>query len=635
MPESIDNQLKYINQEPGVYLFYDKDDRIIYIGKAKKLKNRVQSYWNESNWSSRPKLRFLVPKVVKIETIVTKSEKEALILEANLVFKHQPKYNVLLKDNKTFPWLVITYEENYPRLLPVRDIKKFKSRKNSKNKFFGPYTNAGAMYENLNLVNELFPLRKKKIPPFKNRPCLNYDLGKCLGPCQKLVTEEEYAAMINQVEMLLKGEHDNLKNILETEMYRASDEMNYEKAAKLRDQIKALDTFNEVQNVISEDYRLSQDVFAMAYDNESTSSDLACLQIFKIRDGKMVNRESHEISFIEETEEEEVFESAFIQYYTQVADSEIPKEILLSKDLEASSDEAKISDYENWLSERKDSAVKILVPKRGEKYAQINLAKRNARLMIHKMKIEKLEDESRNINTALENLQKELGLKSFPNRVECFDISHIQGTNVVASMVCFIEGLPEKSEYKRFKISIDQNNDFASMQEVVRRRYSRLAKELESGDLDTSDPKHSAPDLVIIDGGKGQLNAAVEIMQELNLKHIQLVGLAKKEEELFLAGESRPVILDRRSPELFFIQRVRNEAHRFAIEYHRKLRAKKAKESILDTVKGLGPKKKELLLKHFKTIGKIKEASLNELEAIPGITKVLAEEIHKLLIEHG
>ena len=224
-----------------------------------------------------------------------------------------------------------------------------------------------------------------------------------------------------------------------------------------------------------------------------------------------------------------------------------------------------------------------------------------------------------------------LDLKSFPNRVECFDISHIQGTNVVASMVCFIEGLPEKSEYKRFKISIDQNNDFASMQEVVRRRYSRLAKELESGDIDSSDPKNAAPDLVIIDGGKGQLNAAIEIMQELNLKHIQLVGLAKKEEELFLPGESRPVVLDRRSPELFFIQRVRNEAHRFAIEYHRKLRARKAKESILDTVKGLGPKKKENLLKHFKTIGKIKEASLDELEAIPGINRALAEEIHGLL----
>ena len=598
--QEIEEQLKFIGQDPGVYLFSDKNKKIIYIGKAKKLKNRVQSYWNESNWSNRPKLRFLVPKITKIETIVTKSEKEALILEANLVFKHQPKYNVLLKDNKTFPWLVITYEETYPRLLPVRDIKKFKNRKNSKNKFFGPYTNAGAMYENLNLVNELFPLRKKKIPPFKNRPCLNYDLGKCLGPCQKLVSQEEYAAMLDQVEMLLRGDHGNLKNILGTEMYRASDDLNYEKAAKLRDQIKALDTFNEVQNVISEDYRLSQDIFAMAYDNESTSSDLACLQIYKIRDGKMVNRESHEINFSEETEEAEVFESAFIQYYTQVADSEIPKEILLSKDLEASSDETKIEDYESWLSERKESAVKILVPKRGEKYAQIDLAKRNARLMIHKMKIEKLEDD-------------------------------IQGTNVVASMVCFIEGLPEKSEYKRFKISIDQNNDFASMQEVVRRRYSRLAKELESGDIDSSDPKNAAPDLVIIDGGKGQLNAAIEIMQELNLKHIQLVGLAKKEEDLFLPGESRPVVLDRRSPELFFIQRVRNEAHRFAIEYHRKLRARKAKESILDTVKGLGPKKKENLLKHFKTIGKIKEASLDELEAIPGINRALAEEIHGML----
>ena len=340
--------------------------------------------------------------------------------------------------------------------------------------------------------------------------------------------------MLHQVEMLLKGEHNNLKSILETEMYRASDDLNYEKAAKLRDRIKALETFNEVQNVISEDYRLSQDIFAMAYDNESTSSDLACLQIFKIRDGKMVNRESHEISFTEETDSEEVFESAFIQYYTQIADSEIPKEILLSKDLEASSHETKIEDYENWLSERKESSVKILVPKRGEKYAQVELAKRNARLMIHKMKVEKLEDESRNINTALENLQKQLDLKSFPARVECFDISHIQGTNVVASMVCFIDGLPEKSEYKRFKISIDQNNDFASMQEVSR-RYSRLAKELGAGDLDLSDPKHAAPDLVIIDGGKGQLNAAVEIMEKIKFKTYTVSGSCEKRRGAFLS----------------------------------------------------------------------------------------------------
>jgi len=629
----LEQQIKHISQDPGVYLFFDRFNRIIYIGKAIKLKNRIQSYWNESNWSNRYKLKFLVPKITKIETIVTKSEKEALILESNLVFKHQPQYNVLLKDNKTFPWLVITYDEPYPRLIPVRDIKKFKKRRDSKNKFFGPYTNSGAMYENLELVNELFPLRKKRIPPFKNRPCLNYDLGKCLGPCQKLISEEDYGNMLGQVEMLLKGNYDDLKSLLTAEMLKASDDMNFEKAAKLRDQIKSLKTFNEVQNVISVNYDLSQDIFAIAYDPDE-QCDFACLQIFKIREGKLINRENHEIDFGDENDTKEIFESAFMQYYTQVADSDLPKEILLSEEL-ASPEKEEAEDgvskksqneisppntLEEWLSERKGSKVTINTPKRGDKYAQVELAKRNARLMLRKMKIDMLEDSSKDINVALDNLQKALDLKCTPSRIECFDISHIQGTNVVASMVCFIDGLPAKDQYRRFKISIDQNNDFASMQEVVKRRYKPLSNGLDS-----------SPNLIIIDGGKGQLSAAREIMKELNLSHIQIVGLAKREEEIFFPENKTPMVLDRKSPELFLIQKIRNEAHRFAIEYHRKLRARKAKESLLDSVPGLGPKKKKILLEKFGTVNRILTTPLNEIEALPGFNKVLAERIRERL----
>jgi excinuclease ABC subunit C len=631
--KELEQQIKHISQDPGVYLFFDRFNRIIYIGKAIKLKSRVQSYWNESNWSNRYKLKFLVPKITKIETIVTKSEKEALILESNLVFKHQPQYNVLLKDNKTFPWLVITYDEAYPRLIPVRDIKKFKKRRDSKNKFFGPYTNSGAMYENLELVNELFPLRKKRSPPFKNRPCLNYDLGKCLGPCQKLVSEEEYGNMLEQVEMLLKGNYDDLKSLLTAGMLKASDDLNFEKAAKLRDQIKSLRTFNEVQNVISVNYDLSQDIFAIAYDPDE-QCDFACLQIFKIREGKLINRENHEIDFGDENDTKEIFESAFMQYYTQVADSDLPKEILLSEEL-ASPEKEEAEDgvskesqneisppntLEEWLSERKGSKVTINTPKRGDKYAQVELAKRNARLTLRKMKIDMLEDSSKDINVALDNLQKALDLKSTPSRIECFDISHIQGTNVVASMVCFIDGLPAKDQYRRFKISIDQNNDFASMQEVVKRRYKPLSNGLDS-----------SPNLIIIDGGKGQLSAAREIMKELNLSHIQIVGLAKREEEIFFPENKTPMVLDRKSPELFLIQKIRNEAHRFAIEYHRKLRARKAKESLLDSVPGLGPKKKKILLEKFGTVNRILTAPLNEIEALPGFNKVLAERIRERL----
>lgn len=652
----LEQQIKHISQDPGVYLFFDRFNRIIYIGKAIKLKSRVQSYWNESNWSNRYKLKFLVPKITKIETIVTKSEKEALILESNLVFKHQPQYNVLLKDNKTFPWLVITYDEAYPRLIPVRDIKKFKKRRDSKNKFFGPYTNSGAMYENLELVNELFPLRKKRTPPFKNRPCLNYDLGKCLGPCQKLISEEDYGNMLEQVEMLLKGNYDDLKSLLTAEMLKASDDLNFEKAAKLRDQIKSLKTFNEVQNVISVNYDLSQDIFAIAYDPDE-QCDFACLQIFKIREGKLINRENHEIDFGDENDTKEIFESAFMQYYTQVADSDLPKEILLSEEL-ASPEKEEAEDgvskesqneisppntLEEWLSERKGSKVTINTPKRGDKYAQVELAKRNARLTLRKMKIDMLEDSSKDINVALDNLQKALDLKSTPSRIECFDISHIQGTNVVASMVCFIDGLPAKDQYRRFKISIDQNNDFASMQEVVKRRYKPLSKSLtvnnenqEEGNVHESEAEanaglDSSPNLIIIDGGKGQLSAAREIMKELNLSHIQMVGLAKREEEIFFPENKTPMVLDRKSPELFLIQKIRNEAHRFAIEYHRKLRARKAKESLLDSVPGLGPKKKKILLEKFGTVNRIISAPLNEIEALPGFNKLLAERIRERL----
>ena len=601
----IKDELAKLSNSPGVYIFRDSKDQIIYIGKAVNLKSRVRSYWNESSWSDRPKLAVMVPKIKSIETIVTKSEKEALILESNLVFKNQPKYNVLLKaNNKYYPWLVITYDEAYPRLIPVRDIEQFKSKqrsKNSKNKFFGPYTNISAMYENLNLVNELFPLRKKRVPPFKNRPCLNYDLGKCLGPCQGLISEEDYAAMLIQVELLLKGDFSDLKAILQQEMQRHSDNQEYEKAAKARDRIRALETFNEAQNVISDDKNLDQDVFAIVRDDDN-----ACLQVFKTRAGRLINRDSLDLSLSEGEDELELYESALEQYYSQVADAELPRELVLNMELES------MQLIADWLTERKGSKVKIIKPKRGEKLALVKLAERNARLIMDKLKLEQMEEASKDINTALANLERELDMRTQPQKIECFDISHMQGSNVVASMVCFVDGIPEKEQYRRFKLSIDQNDDFASMQEVVRRRYKS---------------KEALPNLIIIDGGKGQVNAAYEVMKELELDYIKMVGLAKREEEFYLPGESMPIILDRKSPELFFVQRIRNEAHRFAVSYHRNLRSRRSLTSVLDSVPGLGPKKRKVLLDEFGTLGKIKEAKLEELVALPGINEALAKKI--------
>lgn len=594
-----------IANSPGIYIFRDAKDKIIYIGKAINLKSRVRSYWNESSWADRPKLAVMVPKIKDIETIVTKSEKEALILESNLVFKHQPKYNALLKaNNKYYPWIVITYDEAYPRLIPVRDIDQYKSKqrsKGSRNKFFGPYTNISAMYENLNLVNELFPLRKKRVPPFKNRPCLNYDLGKCLGPCQKLISEEDYAAMLAQVELLLKGDFADLKAILKTEMQRCSDDQEYEKAAKARDRIKALEIFNETQNVISDDKNLDQDVFALVREE-----DTACLQVFKTRAGRLINRDTLDIDCAIQDDESELYESALVQYYSQVPDLELPKELVINVEIE--SPEA----FADWLSERKGSRVKVLKPQRGDKFALLKLAERNARLIMDKTKLEQMEENTKDINTALANLEAELDMRTQAQRIECFDISHIQGTNVVASMVCFVDGLPDKNEYRRFKLSVDQNDDFESMREVVRRRYKS---------------KEALPNLIIIDGGKGQVAAAHGVLKELELDYIKIVGLAKKDEEIYLPGESRPIILDRKSPELFFVQRIRNEAHRFAVTYHRRLRSKRSLTSMLDSIPGLGPKKRKALLDEFGSIAKIKEASLEELARLPGITEALATKI--------
>jgi excinuclease ABC subunit C len=604
----IEDQINKISTEPGVYLFFDKKQTVIYIGKAINLKNRVRSYWNENNWGERPKLRIMVPQISRIETIITKSEKEALILESNLVFKHQPKYNVLLKaNNKQFPWIVITYDEDFPRLLPVREIEQFKSKsKNSKNKFFGPYTNISAMYENLNLVNELFPLRKKRTPPFKDRPCLNYDLGKCLGPCQGLVSRDEYQKMLDQIEMLLKGNYGDLKSILKQEMLRYSQNQEYEKAAKARDRIKALESFNETQNVISEDTKLNQDIFAVVKDEDDTT---ACVQIFKTREGRLVNRDTVELSSTQDEEKNEVFRSAFEQYYSRLPEEEIPKEIIVNYDCD-------LDVLSDWLSEKKNSKVKIYKPSRGDKLAQLKLAERNAKIIIEKIKLEQLESANKNINQALKTLKIELDIRSDVHRIECFDISHLQGSATVASMVCFIDGMPSKEDYRRFKISQDQNNDFASMQEVVLRAYEKRVSE---PDL--------LPNLIIIDGGKGQLSSAIEVLKNLGLEHIRTVGLAKKEEEIFFPNDKKPLILDRKSPELFLIQRIRNEAHRFAITYHRKLRSKKSLKSKLQDIQGIGPKKQKILITKFKTLNKIKEASLEELASLPGFNMDLAQKV--------
>ena len=438
--------------------------------------------------------------------------------------------------------------------------------------------------------------------------------------------------MLDQVEMILNGRYHDLKEILEKEMYRYSENQEYEKAAKARDRIVALQTFNEVQNVVSTDINLDQDVFALVIDE---SYEIACLQIFKTRGGKLINRDTVDIELEEQEDDKELLATLLEQYYSKIPDSELPKEILLSEDIQDS------ELYSEWLSERKEQKVKVLYPQRGDKLAQVKLARRNGKVLLEKIKLELLESASKNINVALENLARELDLRQPPQRIECYDISHIQGSHTVASGVCFIDGMPAKDQYRRYKISQDQNNDFDSMNEVIARRFKKhLATEASKEVIDDSELEdlaitdqvqlnnpESLPDLVIIDGGKGQLNAALEAIQKYGVEHIKTVGIAKKEEEIYLPGESRPLVLDRRSPELFLVQRVRNEAHRYAITYHRKLRSKRSFRSRLEDVPGLGPKKRQLLLKEFDTLTKIKEASLEEIAELKGFTEKLAKSI--------
>lgn len=588
-------QLKNIPTSSGIYMMLDKKGSVIYIGKALNLKTRVRSYFNEKSWSERPKLHFMMPKVKEVKTFITRSEKEALILEANLVNKHQPKYNVLLKDDKKFPWLMITYDEKYPRVLPIRDVLGFKKKyPKTKNKFFGPYSDSGAMWETYKILKEGFQLRLRRKPLFKDRPCMNYHIGLCSGPCQNLISDNDYMSIANQVEDFLLGKYDAVLKNLKKQMSEASEALHYEKAAKFRDVINKINNVLEKQIVVSDDHKLSQDIFACDFNEKDM-----VLEVLLVREGKVIAVESFPLSIPKDTDYVEAFSEGIKRYYSRVDNVNIPNEIITQFELKEK------EQIEEWLS------ASVICPKKGRKLELIEMARQNARLSLQKIILSKINDvdletlEVDGVSTIslLSDLQKELVLKNCPRRIECFDISHLGGTGTVASMVVFIDGKPAKSEYRKFKIKslpTGKIDDFSSMKEVISRRYFNKEMDL--------------PNLIMIDGGKGQLSSAKESLEkvDVDLNKIDLISIAKKLEEVYKPGLKDPIRLERKSKLLFLIQRIRDEAHRFAITFQRDTRAKNAFESELEKIEGLGKAKIKRLMNHFGSEKSIKESTLED-----------------------
>ena len=550
MNENLKQTLKLLPSLPGCYIYYNKDGEIIYVGKAKILKRRVMSYFNKKHHDS-VKVQVLVSQIERMEYIITNTEVEALILESHLIKKHKPKYNILLKDDKKYPYFLIT-DEDFPRIMVVRK----KNINPEKGRYYGPYTDVRAMYSTLDFLKKIFPLKQCKTPKFKDRPCLYYQIGRCMAPCQNLVTSEEYKNLVKQAELFLSGKQSELVKQLQEQMQKYADAQQYEKAARLRDSYMDLKKTLEKQKVVYENTKLNEDVISMLSED-----GIFAIVILMIREGRLIDKKDF-VYDVETDERSEFFATFFKEYYNTLS-LEFPDRIV-SNELEAVGEKAL---YEEWLNIISGKKVKISYGKSAQGKELQMLADKNARVVLDNAKIKKMVKINENFNEIGAYLAEKLKLKNFPHRMECYDISHIQGTNTVASMVTFINGLPKKSEYKKFKIRSTEGkpDDFQSMKEVLTRRLSHLGEK-----------NWDKPDLIIIDGGKGQLSSVMQIVEEMGIVGIDFVSLAKRQEEVFLPHQSKSVLLPRESGALYLIQRIRDEAHRFAITYHRTLRGKSA-----------------------------------------------------------
>lgn len=591
--ENIRKALAVLPDKPGVYLMHDKEGKVIYVGKAVVLKNRVRSYFRNLA-SHTPKVKAMVAKIADIETIVTSSEVEALILECNLIKKYRPRYNIMLKDDKTYPYLKVTVNEEFPRLYVTRRQLRDGAR------YYGPYADAGAMHATVKLLRSMFPMRTcRKMNT--ERPCLNYHIKRCLAPCAGLVSREEYGSMIKAVCMVLDGRTAELERDLKKRMQAAAENYAFEEAARLRDQLQAVERLNEQQKAVTSN-NTDMDIIGFAQDMTGI-----CIQIFFVRKGKLLGRDNFFLQD-EETSRAEVLTAFVKQYYNEA--SFVPREIVLPALLE--NDEQAI--IEQWLSEKAGHKAELICPQRGTKKELLQLANDNAVKLLQE-RLRRGQLSLKNDLEAAEELQQALGLAKPLERMDCFDISHTQGSETVASMVVFRNGSISKKDYRRYKIVSAEGkpDDFKSMQEVVYRRYRDY---------------EDLPSLVVIDGGKGQLSSALEVIRGLGLHDLPVIGLAKREEEIFKEGQSESILLDRDSAALHLIQRIRDEAHRFAITYHRKLRGKRNLVSVLDHVEGIGSKRRQELWKAFKSIEEMKAASVEELAAVESMNYAAAQKLY-------
>ena len=609
--------LKNLPAKPGVYIHKNAQGKVIYVGKAVNLKNRVRSYFHKSVHDGKT-LR-LVKEIADIEFIVAESELEALLLENTLIKKHQPRFNIRLKDDKRYPYIKVHWQDPFSRVTTTRQVQNDGAR------YFGPYTAAWAAYQTLDLVRKIFPYLTctRDIDGQDERACLYYHIGRCAAPCIGAVNQAEYRQIIDNLCDFLNGNIEPVVVDLRREMESAAENLDFERAAQVRDQIKAIDMVVEKQKVVSPD-TTDEDVIAFARANGD-----ACVQVFFIRGGKLIGRDYFVLEGAADGNDGEIMTSFLKQFYDQ--NTNIPAEIVLPQNV----DELLI--IRDWLRSKRGADVALKVPRQGQQKELLKMAAENATETLNHLRAQWATDEARQTE-GLTELQQALNLPEAPLRIECYDISTLQGTNTVGSMVVFVKGIPRKSDYRRFKIkSVAGQDDYASMQEMLRRRFKRMTdpgyrEQAKVGHEDEENAWALIPDLVIVDGGKGQLNAALEVLDEFELRDaVPIVGLAKQEEEIFTPGREESIMLPRHSQGLFLVQRVRDEAHRFGITYHRQLRGKTAVRSSLDDIEGIGPKRRRALLQKFGSIEAIRQASVDELAAVPGMNKRAAQMIKDML----
>ena len=622
-PARLKARLKEVPAEPGCYLLRDSEDRILYIGKAKVLRNRVRSYFQSgSGHAHSPRIALMVRQVCEIEFIVTDSEAEALALEANLIKNHQPHFNVLLKDDKKYPYLCITWSEAYPRIFITRR-RRFRS---PLDRFYGPYVDVGLLRRTLALVKRVFPLRQRPQPLYRDRTCLNFDIGRCPGVCQQKISSEDYHHTLRQVAMVFQGRNEELLELLEQQMQRYAERLDYESAARVRDQLQGIGTLTADQKMSLGDSSISRDVIALACDQR-----VAAVQVFQMRAGKLVGR----LGFTAEAlaDPGRILQTVIEEHYSQVEGVEIPPELLLQHPIPQQ------ELLQEWLSELRGRRVRLAVPQRQQKADLIDLVERNAQY-----ELQRAQRASEQNLLATEDLAQLLELTAPPRRIEGYDISHIQGSDAVASQVVFIDGLPAKQHYRKYKIRsasvrAGHSDDFMSMAEVIRRRFRRWAQaKAEGADLQelrrsTASSLHTGglndwPDVVMIDGGKGQLSAVMEALRELDLdQELVVCSLAKQREEVFVPGASTPLDSEAEQLGVQLLRRLRDEAHRFAVSFHRQQRGERMTRSRLSDIPGLGPKRIKDLLAHFRSVDAIQLASLEALRAAPGVGPGLAQQV--------